>query len=407
MKVRVVKGTNKKGCSVTEITSNKGNKIIIDYGKCVNDGIQDATPDIDWSNTLGVFITHNHDDHIGFINDVPKDVPVYVEREALGVYKIIADFYEQGITRKVTLFAPGDIITLDDFKIVTYQVDHSAYNSCMFLVEVDGKRVLHMSDFREHGRQGYLVKKAIEDIKEVDVLCMEGATITRPNNDKKKEEDQLQYELYKIMRRYRQVFVVTSSSNIDRLITTYKASYRADHIFIEDPTIASIGDYLDKLGKVVPNPNPKNENDFRDVYTFIPKYLKEKEGTSYKKYINNFSDRDAHALMPFSKYVFLIKPEMFNEIKKLYIDKGYVKDACLIYSMWDGYLDRPEMRIFIENMKAAGIKVYYKHTSGHNDEEAREFVTTTLKYKYLKHIHTEDNDKYINYPELNLTDLEI
>ena len=111
--------------------------------------------------------------------------------------------------------------------------------------------------------------------------------------------------------------------------------------------------------------------------------------------------------MPFSKYVFLIKPEMFNEIKKLYIDKGYVKDACLIYSMWDGYLDRPEMRIFIENMKAAGIKVYYKHTSGHNDEEAREFVTTTLKYKYLKHIHTEDNDKYINYPELNLTDLEI
>lgn len=87
MKVRIIKGTNQIGGCITEVTSNNGTKIIIDFGEdLVDDNEKEPkqNPNIDGL-TFGtkkydaVFITHSHSDHIGLINYILEDIPVYVE----------------------------------------------------------------------------------------------------------------------------------------------------------------------------------------------------------------------------------------------------------------------------------------------------------------------------------------
>ena len=92
MKVKVIKGTEQIGGCITEITSDKGTKIIIDYGEDLTDNPQVCTDypikGLTHGKTKykGVFITHSHGDHIGLITKIKKDIPVYVEEISAKIY---------------------------------------------------------------------------------------------------------------------------------------------------------------------------------------------------------------------------------------------------------------------------------------------------------------------------------
>lgn len=46
------------------------------------------------------------------------------------------------------------IITIGDIKVTPFYNCHSIYDSYMFLIEADGKRIWHTGDYREHGYLG-------------------------------------------------------------------------------------------------------------------------------------------------------------------------------------------------------------------------------------------------------------
>ena len=107
MKVRIIKGTNQIGGCITEITCNNS-KIIIDFGEDLDakketfelegltygDSIYDA-----------VFITHSHGDHIGLIDNINEDIPVYVEKESLTIHNLSCDFCNRKtVNRKINTF---------------------------------------------------------------------------------------------------------------------------------------------------------------------------------------------------------------------------------------------------------------------------------------------------------------
>ena len=94
MEVKIIKGTNQIGGCITEITSNKGTKIIIDFGEDLpdnNKGTFGEKLNIDGL-TSGkkkydaVFITHSHGDHIGLINEILDDIPIYIEPISKNIY---------------------------------------------------------------------------------------------------------------------------------------------------------------------------------------------------------------------------------------------------------------------------------------------------------------------------------
>ena len=59
------------------------------------------------------------------------------------------------------------------------------------------KKVLHTGDFRTNGYKGKLVEQVIKEIKSVDVVVMEGTTLSR-NNLKNRLEKNLVKDILKI-----------------------------------------------------------------------------------------------------------------------------------------------------------------------------------------------------------------
>lgn len=404
MKIKIIKGTKQIGGCITEISTDK-TKIIIDYGDNL-----DGTNQIDIAGlTCGqkqydaVFITHSHGDHIGNVCKILEDIPVYIEPKGIEIHNIICDFkkeYSKKIRTKnnIKKFKFNESIVIKDIKITPFIVDHSAYNSSMFLIEADNKKILHTGDYRMHGRKGILLKDTLKQIGKVDVLITEGTTLSRSEDDYLKEVD-IEKELEKIINNYDQVYFINSSTNIDRLVSFYKASKK--HLFIEDLCMASIASHI---------PNIPNPNTFKKVYTYMSeKYRNIKE--PYERYRNHLSNVIEE--IPFDKkFVMSIKSSMLSDLEK---NKDKIKNACLIYSMWEGYIDdrrkddnTKELIDFFENMS---VPIYYKHTSGHADINTMKIVNNILNPTKVIVIHTDNkninnNSKIFKNRIINLNDLE-
>lgn len=391
MKIKILKGTNQIGGCITEITTDNA-KIIIDFGEDLPDvslknnnnvplieGLTHGTKKYD-----AVFITHNHKDHIGLISNILPEIPVYVEKASKEIFNIVNDF--MGIKEAcntINMLAEIPII-IEDIKITPYIVDHSAYNSLMLLIESDGKKVLHTGDFRNNGYKGKYLKDTLKKIGKVDIVITEGTSFDRINK-KNKTEEELSKEAYEVMKKYNQIFVLQSGTNIDRITTMYKASKKARKLFVEDIFIAN----LTKLTKSsIPNPLT-----FEDVYTYIPlkRYIN-KDSEFYYKYIEPFNKKNAITKMFNNDYVLNIRTSMINDLKK-FKEKELITNACLIYSMWDGYRKKEEFKKFLNEVEKLGINIVYLHTSGHASINTIKEVVNILKPNIVIPIHTKNKMK--------------
>ena len=246
MEVRIIKGTKQIGGCITEITVKK-TKIIIDFGLELNGDDSFELEGLTKGKSIykAVFITHYHADHIGLINKINKDIPIYVEDSNIKIYNVICDFTStKRINRNINTFAlkfntnnefkvERKIFENKDIKVYAYIGDHSAYNSCMFLIEGDGKRLLHTGDFRMHGRKNMVIKDSLNKIGKVDMLITEGTILSRENKICIKERE-LEEGIVQVMKQYKQVLVLQSSTDFDRITSFLRASIRTNKKFIID-----------------------------------------------------------------------------------------------------------------------------------------------------------------------------
>lgn len=167
-----------------------------------------------------LFLLHNHIDHIGLISYIPvyslcwkRQIYVYtIYYVILQEWKIICIF---NIIDRETYYYKDIIIT-------PYVVDHSAYNSLMFLIESEGKNLLHTGDFRNHGYKEIYFYKTLEKIGKIDALITEGTSFSRENQNI--TEAELSNKATESMKKYNQVFILQSSgTNIDRITSMYKS----------------------------------------------------------------------------------------------------------------------------------------------------------------------------------------
>lgn len=380
MKIKIIKGINKIGGCITEIAT-KNTKIIIDFGQDlqIKEDIQINGLTFGKSIYDAVLITHSHSDHIGLINKINKDILIYMEEKTKLIYDISCDFMNiEKINRNIYTFDINNIkpILIGDIKITPYIIDHSAYNSCMFLIESDDKRILHTGDFRNHGRKHSLFIPTLKEIGNIDLLITEGTTISR-NDSKYKSEYEIEKEAKEIFKKYNQVLVMNSSTNIDRLVSFYKA--RGNKKIVYDTFTSAITEKLENI----PNIN------YKDIYKWNPNiYNRIKDDEFKTKYMNNKYNYD---FLP--NFIMYVKTSMLPDIKKLN-KLGLLNNTCLIYSMWDGYIEKDEsLQNFINELKKMNIDFIKLHTSGHADIETLKKLEEILKPKEVIVIHTNDNLK--------------
>ncbi len=392
MEVQIIKGTKQIGGCVTEVVSSKGTKIIIDFGSDLegDNQIKKENPNIVGLTTGikqydAVFITHSHSDHIGLIDHILDDIPVYVEPMSKIVYKLLGVFTYQGIRFKTNDMKLNKSIVINDMVVTPYFVDHSAYNSCMLLIECDGKRMLHTGDFRCNGLRGNEFDNTLKEIGSVDIIVTEGTSLSREDVVNETEEH-LMERAKEIFNKYNQVFILQSSTNIDRLKVFYNVATETGKTFIEDIFTSNLT--LSLKDESIPNPFNRD-----NVYTWITsKYGKDKSQRFKQKYVYKFKERSKQKSYKDKKYCLLIKTSMLESIIKLY-NKNFIDNACLIYSMWDGYKKEPETKKFLEEINKYGVKdIIDLHTSGHADRKTIKLLNR-LHAKKVIPIHTTEPEK--------------
>ena len=104
-------------------------------------------------------------------------------------------------------------------------------------------------------------------------------------------------------------------------------------------------------------------------------------------YIEPFKKYSKKEAYENKKYTLLVKTSMLEDIEKLYAKKK-ITNAVLLYSMWEGYQEKEEMKEFLEKIK--NYEIYDKinlHTSGHASIETIALLNK-LKAKKVIPIHT-------------------
>lgn len=135
--------------------------------------------------------------------------------------------------------------------VTPYLCDHSAMDSYMLHFSANGKSILYTGDFRGHGRKSY--SALLSRLPKVDILICER---TNPDGVKAWSEAKLQEKFEELMRGIRDIYVLTGTMNVDRIVTIYKASRKTRRLILVDGTQAL---RLNKIGGSIPHPHSHKE----------------------------------------------------------------------------------------------------------------------------------------------------
>ena len=131
--------------------------IIVDCGMAFPDddlpGIDIVIPDFSYivkniDRVKGIFITHGHEDHIGAIPYLLKEVslPIYGTRLTLGLVE--GKLKEHGIQGDLRVCSPSDHVKAGCFDVEFIHVNHSIPDAVGFAISCPGGVYVHTGDFK-------------------------------------------------------------------------------------------------------------------------------------------------------------------------------------------------------------------------------------------------------------------
>ena len=228
----------------------------------------------------------------------------------------------------------------------------------MFVIECDGKRLLHTGDFRDHGYLGKYLKGVLSKFiarKSIDVLITEGTMLSR-NDVSMMSEEELQQKAYELMSGYKYTFVLCSSTDLDRLASFYQATRHQGRPFIADG-------YQCKLLETFTKQLKRNHRiyDFTDAVEYDGTLRQPLMDTGFTMVVRN-SDK-------FRRWLDELMPLLPKE------------ETVFIYSQFKGYI-LPEHTAYSAStdsfVHSHDWNLEYLHTSGHASRDALAMVCNTV-----------------------------
>jgi len=172
----------------------------------------------------GLIVTHGHEDHIGAIPYLLKelDIPVYGTAMTLGLLK--KKLEEHGLDKKARLVTikPHDVLRLGAFTVEAIRVNHSIADSLAFAITTPVGTVVHTGDFKvdttpiqgepidlarfgELGREGVLA------------LLMDSTNVERPGFAMSESKVGASFENIFHTHDRQRMIIATFASNVDRV----------------------------------------------------------------------------------------------------------------------------------------------------------------------------------------------
>jgi len=379
MTITIHRGIDQIGGCITEIASDSGTKILIDLGHNLPEGDNVAYDKYDNSDELNklldgvsaIFYTHPHGDHIGFeVQVAQRGIPQYIGETSKELMSLLKGHIaysgkpqpmaEKEAFEKFLTFQAAKPVSIGDKIVVTpYIVSHSAPDAYIFLIECDNRLILHTGDFREHGYRGKGLMPTIGTYiarRNIDILITEGTMLSR-DDTQLKSENELKNKAVAMIDRYKNIFVMCSSMDADRMASFYQAAMSKKMMFVVD------GYQWKVLEKIENTLGEKN-----GLYRFP----KRRYFAKHMEEIRTASKTNGFLMMVRNNY------RIRKFIDTIYPELDSTK-TCFIYSQFQGYIKkgRPafQQKTF-DFVHSHDWTIKHLHTSGH---ASRETLTEVCK----------------------------
>ncbi len=402
MKIIVHRGIDQIGGCITEISTDKA-RVLIDLGQNLPNGEGVVSDDLSSCEAIekitqgvdAIFYTHYHGDHLGLFHYVPDGVRQYIgkiaKRVALCKHRQLSYIKgrEQQSAKEIAKLegmgelSPGQVITVGDIKITPFFVSHSAYDAYMFLIKAEGRKILHTGDFRGHGHlsKGLLptIEKLILSQGKVDFLITEGTMLSR-FGERVMSENELQRKAREIMTRYKNVFVMCSSTDMERIATFYDANKQMEY----RPLVC------DHYQKNILEIFTESAGEHTPLFRFDKAY--------------DFSPTNVKLLDWMTDKGFCMLVRATNKFKDYYqtlVSRLDPNETVLIYSMWKEYINTNGKHAVQRYVDFVSIfpNMDKLHTSGHASTECLAEVCNLVNPTLgIIPIHSENSANYMNLP---------
>ncbi len=355
-----------------------------------------------------VFYTHGHEDHVGLFGYVPEDVPQFMSKGTNDILRLKYGLIKEGITlqaeNKKKTSCDADAcnrleerivqndykikrlmqmntwertrprmrpkpISIGNIKVTPFFNCHSIYDSHMFLIEAEGKRIWHTGDYREHGYMGKsLVPTLRKFATDIDVLITEGTMLNR--GDECMHESKVSEKMSYVMRAFEYVFVLASATDIERLASVKNAAETAGKdLYVCSKFMYGTMEYFTEHEAALS----------KGLFDFAPRF---------------YTDKRLHMLR--RKGMVMVTGAGQMERVKVLLQKFPEEKTVLIYSSWDGYYKIPEQVEASPKYKAYRElfrNVVDIHTPGHADRKTIMKVVDIVNPKEVICIHKEADAK--------------
>ncbi len=360
--------------------------IVIDCGIAFPDedmyGVDLVIPDIAYllnnaKKVKGFFITHGHEDHIGSLPYILKQLnaPVYGTRLTLGIIKNKLE--EHNLLSETTLngVEAGDVIKLENLKVEFIRNTHSIADSCALAIHTPIGTILHTGDFKIDYTP---IDGLVMDLQRISTLGREGVMLLMADSTNVKREGHTISEkvigetLAKVISKAEgRVIVATFASNIHRMQQIINASIKYGR------KVAFSGRSMENISKVA----------MELGYLHIP------EGSliSVDDMINYSNDRlsiittgsQGEPMAALARIAFATHRKIKIEPKDLFIiSSSPIPGNEKLVSKMINQLFKQGADVIYDDLEEV-------HVSGHAYQEELKLIHTLVKPKYFMPVHGE------------------
>lgn len=383
VKIIPLGGLEQIGMNITAI-EYEDTIVVVDCGLSFPDdemlGIDLVIPDVTYlkenaDKVKGLVITHGHEDHIGAIPYVEKEInmPIYATKLTMGIIegKLKEHNLMQNIKRKVVKH--GQVINLGCLRVEFIKTNHSIADASALAIYTPAGILVHTGDFKVDytpvfGEAIDLQRFAELGKKGVLALMCDSTNVERPGFTMSERTVGKTFDNIFADNQDHRIIVATFASNVDRVQQIVNSAYKYGRkVVVEGRSMVNIITVAQELGYIrIP------DNTLIDI-----------------EELKNYPDEKTVLITTGSQgeNMAALSRIAANIHKKVSIKPG---DTVILSSTPIPGNEKAVSRI-INELEMKGAKVIFQdtHVSGHACQEEIKLIYTLTKPKYAIPVHGE------------------
>ena len=345
-------------------------------------GIDAVIPDITYlkqnkDRVRGIVITHGHEDHIGALPYVMRelDVPIYATSLTAGIIELKLEEFDLLYNTQIFTKKAGDRFKLGCFEVEMIHVNHSIADSVALAIKTPIGTVIHTGDFKidvtpiqgemiDLARLGQLGKQGVL------ALLSDSTNVERPGHtDSERKVAEKFDELFKGCEK--RIIVTTFASNVQRIqqIVNVAAKYKRK--------VAVTGRSMENMIKVA------RELGYMDIPEGVLVELNQIKGQPKDRTVIISTGSQGESMSALYRMA-------FSEHKQINIDAG---DRIIISASAIPGNETTVSKVIDELFHKGAEVIYDRHTdlhvSGHASQEDQKMMLALTKPKFFIPVHGE------------------